>query len=161
MSFSLRQDNKWSGMECDFILCLIIDRYLPLAIISPLFWRLLAKLPLWLFDVRSDVMQINRGSCVFLYCLCVSACVCWWGLAPAACSNKPSWGIGVFLNVFEQDCTAMHFYTSCSYWHKIWLFAKWLIFFFKKSDPGEKWYVSRMEPNLRLYTGPECLANFG
>lgn len=36
-----------------------------------------------------------------------------------------------------------------------------MAYLFLKSVPGEKWYVSRMEPDLGLYTGPECLASFG
>lgn len=92
MCLRLQQYNKLSGMACNSLLWLIIDRHLASDISSPLFWRPLAKLPQWVFDLCAlmSCRQLVRFMCIYVLSVSFWVYVCVWrGLASAACFNKP------------------------------------------------------------------------
>lgn len=78
---------KLPGMVRTSLLCLIIDRHLSSRIISPLFWRPRATLPLW-----SDVMQTNMRFIYVYSILCVCVCVCWLQIHVST-SHAKEWGL--------------------------------------------------------------------
>lgn len=97
--------------------------------ISPLFWRPLAKLPLWDFwFVWSDVMQTNMR---FMYVYILKYfCVCEWrsGLS-CMLQQAIAWNGGFPCNL--SDWAGLHYnvlHMSQPHRHKIWLFLNWLIF---------------------------------
>lgn len=89
---------KLSGMVCNSLLCLIIDRYLASRTISPLFWRPLAKLPLWGFDLCH--LMLSRQICMFIYWKCAHVYVC--VQMRVSTSHTKEWGLSL-LCLTEQD----------------------------------------------------------
>lgn len=159
---SLQQCYKLSQVACNSLLCLIIDRHLASDIISPLFWRPLAKLPLWVFYL-CDLMSCRPIRFMYVYVLKVYFCVCvcvWWARSGLSCMLQQAIARNGGFPCNMSDWAGLHYnvpYMSQSNRHKIWLFLNSRIFL--GSISIEKSCLSRTEPNLSLYTGPECLAN--
>lgn len=160
MCLSLQRRYKLSGVVCNSLLCLIIDSHLASDITSPLFWRPPAKLPLWVFDL-CDLMSCRhiRGLCMFMYWKYISVCVC-GARSGISCMLQQAIARNGGFPCNMSDRAGLHYnvlHVSQSNRHKIWLFLNWLIFLVSTSI--EKSCLSGTEPNLSLYTGPECLAN--
>lgn len=110
---SLQQCYKLSQVACNSLLCLIIDRHLASDIISPLFWRPLAKLPLWVFYL-CDLMSCRPIRFMYVYVLKVYFCVCVclvgevWPQLHASTSHSKEWGLSlqyVWLSRVALQCT--------------------------------------------------------
>lgn len=156
MCLSLHQHTELSGMARNSLLSLIIDRHLASDVISPFFWRLRAKLPLWAFDL-CILISCRQIWGLWTECVILLVCVVRSGLS---CMLQQAIAKNGGFPCNMSDWAGLHYHVlhvSESNRHKIWLLGDWFIFL--ESISIEKSCVSRTEPNLSLYTGPECLAN--
>lgn len=111
MCLSLQRYNKLSGMVCNSLLWLIIERHLASDISSPLFWRPLAKLPQWVFDlcVLMSCRQMVKFMCIYILNVFSQVCVCGevWPQLHASTSHSKERGLSlqyVWLSSIALQC---------------------------------------------------------
>lgn len=132
MCLSLQQYNKLSGMACNSLLWLIIDRHLASDISYLCFggrWQnYLSEFLICVLWCHADNWW---GLCAFMYWVCLSECMC-VARSGLSCMLQQAIARNGGFPRNTSDWAGLYYnvpHVSQPNRHKIWLFLNWLIFF--------------------------------